>query len=66
MAPPASGVERKNRRVAALSPTSVAFVSGGVENYTPLSCQLQNLPWNQSSRGVAHNDLPARMTPPLS
>ena len=33
-------------------------------NYTPLSCQLQNLPWNRSSRGVAHNDLPARMTPP--
>ena len=33
VAPPASGVERKNRRVAALSPTSVAFVSGGVENY---------------------------------
>ena len=30
VAPPASGVERKNRRVAALSPTWGAFVS---ENY---------------------------------
>ena len=31
----------------------------------PLSCQDQNLPWIQNSRGAAHSDLPARRRPPL-